>query len=104
MFDLIPFGVYFEELIKTAAGLLATDGWAGLICWILLLFLILLSGWYLFIQQQVSLVLTAATELVMRARDREEFCNDLEIKQSLNAFANGKTKNFTKTPIARCRV
>ena len=49
MSDLIQFGIYFEEFIKAAARLLATDGWAGLICWILLLFLILLSGWYLWL-------------------------------------------------------
>ena len=37
MSDLIQFGVYFEEFIKGAAGLLANDGWAGLICWVLLI-------------------------------------------------------------------
>ena len=97
MSDLIQFGIYFEEFIKAAARLLATDGWAGLICWILLLFLILLSGWYLSIQLKVYFVLRAAVNLVMRARDKEEFCKDLEIRQSLNAFAEGKTKSFTKS-------
>ena len=28
MFDLIQIGIYFEELIKVAAGYLADDGWA----------------------------------------------------------------------------
>ena len=77
MSDLIQFGVYFEEFIKTAASFLATDGWAGLICWTLLVFLLVLSAWYLFIQDQVSKVLNEAIDLVLRARDREEFSSKL---------------------------
>ena len=96
MSDLIQFGVYFEEFIKAAAGLLATDGFAGLICWVLLICFAVLTGWYLVIQYRVSSVLTVAIELVTRARDREEFCTDLEIRQSLYAFAKGETKSFTK--------
>ena len=97
MFDIIQLGVYFEELIKTAAGFLATEGWAGLICWTLLLFLIILSSWYLIIQQRVSKVLSEAVDFVLMARDREEFSVKLEIRQSLNAFAKGENKNFNKT-------
>ena len=85
MFDLIQIGIYFEELIKAAAGYLADDGWAGLICWVLLIFLIVLTGWYLIIQQQVSKTLNEAINFVLMARDREEF--SLAIRRNLNNFA-----------------
>ena len=95
MFDLIQIGIYFEELIKVAAGYLADDGWAGLICWVLLIFLIVLSGWYLIIQQQVSKTLNEAINFVLVARDREEF--SLAIRRNLNNFAKDKDKYFAKS-------
>ena len=87
MFDLIQLGIYFEELIKTAVGFLDNYGWAGLICWRLLLSLIVLSAWYIIFQQRVSNVLSAAVDLHLTACSREEFSSKLEIRQSHNDFA-----------------
>ena len=95
MFDLIQIGIYFEELIKTTAGYLADDGFAGLICLVLLIFLIVLIGWYLFIQQQVSNTLSAAINFVLAARNREEFSPT--IRQNLNAFAKDENHYFSKS-------
>ena len=96
MFDLIQFGIFFEEFIKNTSGFLADDGWAGLICWMLLLILVALSGWYLFLQNGVSRVISKATDIVLKADDREEFSSQPEIRQSLNAFAQAEDKSFTK--------
>ena len=97
MFEIIEFGILFENVVKTAAGFLADDGYAGLICWILLLALILLSAWYLYLQHNVSKVLTDAVELVVAAKDRDEFANKIEIRQSLNSFADSSNKGFTRS-------
>ena len=96
MFDLIQIGIFFEEFIKSTSGFLADDGWAGLICWILLIILVALSGWYLFIQNGVSKVLNQAVGIILKAKDREEFSSKPEIRQRLHVFAKGETKSFTK--------
>ena len=85
MFDLIQIGIYFEELIKAIAGSLANEGLAGLICWVLLIFLIILTIWYLAIQYKVWKTLSEAINFVLMARDREEF--SLAIRRNLNNFA-----------------
>ena len=97
METIIWFGVAFEQLIKYGASFLASDGFAGIICLLLLAVLSVLVVIYIRQQGAVSQVIIQAIEILSKARDREEFFAEIEIRKSLNAFASSKNKNFSKS-------
>ena len=93
--NVIDYGKWFEEAIRLIASLLASEGFAGIVCITLLLALITLMLIYSSGQRASIRVINTADDLISNIKNELEFADDLEALQALNEFSDENSKSFS---------